>query len=92
MIPPKNNSKIFIISKFPAKFPKMNFSKFENLLLKNGKFKVVFPLKIFQKNENFQIFSSFKIFPPNNVWKIIFFFISKFPAKFPKLIFPKLKI
>jgi hypothetical protein len=33
---------------FNFKIPKINFPKFENLMLKNGKFQGVFPLKIFQ--------------------------------------------
>jgi hypothetical protein len=50
MFPPKNVSKIIFFNfKIPGKIPKINFSKFENLRLKNSKFQAVFPpLKIFQ--------------------------------------------
>jgi hypothetical protein len=85
MFPPKNVSKIIFLNfKIPGKIPKLNFSKFENLMLKNSKFKGVFPLKIFQgKIKNFQIFSSFGFFH-NQMLRKLFPLISKFP----KLIIP----
>jgi hypothetical protein len=82
---------IFFNFKIKGKIPKINFSKFENLMLKNNKFKGVYPLEIFQgKMEIFKIFlflkcSREKCFEND-------FFISKLQAKFPKVIFPNLKI
>jgi hypothetical protein len=92
MFPPKNVSKIIFFSfKIPGKIPKINFSEFENLALKIVNYKVFPPLTIFQgKMEIFKFFSSFNMFPKKIFRK--FFLISKLPAKFPKLIFPNLKI
>jgi hypothetical protein len=88
MLPPKNISKIFFNFKIPGKIPKINFSKFEDLMLKNCKFLGVFlPLKIFpRKNKKFQIFPSFKMFPKKNVSKITFFSF-KIPGKISKIYF-----
>jgi hypothetical protein len=92
MFPPKNFSKIIFFSfKISGKIPKISFSKFENLMLKNSKFKGVFPHKIFQG-----IIKIYKFFLVLNYsrQKIFrkFFLISKFPSKFPKLIFPNFEI
>jgi hypothetical protein len=38
----------FFYFKIQGKIPKINFSKFKNLMLKNGKFQAAFPLKIFK--------------------------------------------
>jgi hypothetical protein len=59
-------------------------------LLKNSKFQGVFPpLTIFQVEiKNFQILFCFKMFPPKNVSKIIFFNI-RIPGKIPKIDFSK---
>jgi hypothetical protein len=93
MFPPKNLSKIIFFNfKISGKIPKINFSKFENLLLQNSKFKGVFPVKISQiKMEIFKLFLFLK-FSHREMFRKLFFLISKFPAKFPKLIFPNLKI
>jgi hypothetical protein len=58
MFPPKIVwNVIFFYLKIPGKIPKINFSKFENLLLKNSKFQGVIPLTIFQgKMEIFKFF------------------------------------
>jgi hypothetical protein len=69
MFPPKKVSKKFFNFKISCEIPKINFFKFENLMLKNSKFQGVFPLRIFQgKMEIFKFFlvlkfSRLKIFP-----------------------------
>jgi hypothetical protein len=62
--------------------PKINFSKFENLTLKNSKFQGVFPpLTIFQgKMKIFKFFLVLKCSRQKIIRKVIFL-ISNFPAK-----------
>jgi hypothetical protein len=94
MFPPKNVSKIIFFNfKIQGKIPNINFSKFENLSLKNSKFQGVFPpLKIFQgKMKIFKFFQFLKC-SRQKMFRKLFFLISKLPAKFPKLIFPNLNI
>jgi hypothetical protein len=75
--------------KIPSRIPKINFFKFENLMLKNSKFIGVFPpLKMFKgKMEIFKFFLVLK-FSLQKMFRKLFFLISNFP----KLIFPNLKI
>jgi hypothetical protein len=78
MFPPKNVSKIIFINyKTPGKIPKINFSQFENLMLKNSKFQGVFPLKIFQGT--MEIFNFFLVLIFSRQKFFENFFISKFP-------------
>jgi tellurite resistance-related uncharacterized protein len=83
--------KLFFFNfKIPGKIPKIIFSRFENLSLKNSKFQGVCPpLTIFQgKIKIFEFFLIFKMFPPKNISKIIFFNF-KIPGKIRKINFSK---
>jgi hypothetical protein len=58
MFPPKNVSKIIFFSfKIPGKIPKINFSEFENLAIKNSKLQGFSSSYNYpRENENFQFF------------------------------------
>jgi hypothetical protein len=80
--------KLFFYFKIPGKIPKINFSKFENLMLKNSKFKGVFPpLKIFQgKMKIFKFFLVLKC-SLQKMFQKLFFLNFKIPGKIPKINF-----
>jgi hypothetical protein len=94
MFQPKNVSKIiFFKFKIPGKIPKINFSKSENLMLNDSEFKgVLRPLKIFQGKVNILIFFLVLKCSRQKMFRKLFLLMTKFPAKFPKLIFANLKI
>jgi hypothetical protein len=90
MFPPKNFfENYFFYFKITGKIPKLNFSKFENLMLNNGKFKVVLPLKIFQgKMKIFKFFQVLKCSRQKMLRKL-FFFNFEIPGKIPNINFSK---
>jgi hypothetical protein len=66
---------LFCNFKIPGKIPKINFPKFENIVLKNSKFQGVFPLTIFQgKIEIFKFFLVLKYSRQKMFRKLFFLF------------------